>query len=260
ASTQVHDVCVCYGYAIMAMRFTAAGDYAAALNALDSAERLMQRWQVEVDSYQWLIMVKANVWISQGKLSRAQSCIDQLLQGQSCAQLPRPELFPMLPGLAVATQARLYLLAGKAAECLHEIDSWLRQRNNNLSMMLLQLLRGAALRAQNQHTESQQIFLQSGRVLQREGIGLDLLVWVPNLSDSLPQRPDSEPAELSVSLSERELEVLRKIAQGLSNQEIADQLFISLHTVKTHARKINVKLAAKSRTQAIHRAKELQLI
>ncbi len=166
----------------------------------------------------------------------------------------------MLPGLAVATQARLYLLAGKAAECLHEIDSWLRQRNNNLSMMLLQLLRGAALRAQNQHTESQQIFLQSGRVLQREGIGLDLLVWVPNLSDSLPQRPDSEPAELSVSLSERELEVLRKIAQGLSNQEIADQLFISLHTVKTHARKINVKLAAKSRTQAIHRAKELQLI
>lgn len=260
ASTEVHDVSVCYGYAVIAMRCTAAAEYPAALNALDSAERLMQRWQVEADSYQWLMMVKANVWISQGKLSRAQSVIDQLLQGQSCAQLPRPELFPMLPGLAVATQARLYLLAGKPVECLHEIDSWLRQRNHNLSMMLLQLLRGAALRAQNQQLESQQIFTQSARVLQREGIGLDLLFWVPDISDTLSARAETEASGQAVSLSERELEVLRKIAEGLSNQEIADQLFISLHTVKTHARKINVKLAAKSRTQAIHRAKELQLI
>lgn len=61
-------------------------------------------------------------------------------------------------------------------------------------------------------------------------------------------------------LSDRELGVLRKIAKGLSNQEIADQLYISLHTVKTHARKINVKLGAKNRTQAIHRAKELMLL
>jgi LuxR family maltose regulon positive regulatory protein len=50
------------------------------------------------------------------------------------------------------------------------------------------------------------------------------------------------------------------MAMGFSNQEIADQLYISLHTVKTHARKINVKLGAKSRTQAIHRAKELMLL
>jgi ATP/maltotriose-dependent transcriptional regulator MalT len=51
--------------------------------------------------------------------------------------------------------------------------------------------------------------------------------------------------------------VLRLIAQGCSNQEIAEQLFISLHTVKTHARRINTKLGVARRTQAVARAKAL---
>jgi LuxR family maltose regulon positive regulatory protein len=61
-------------------------------------------------------------------------------------------------------------------------------------------------------------------------------------------------------LSIREQEVLVLIAEGNSNQGIADQLFISLHTVKTHARKINAKLGAKSRTQAIVKARERMII
>ncbi len=58
-------------------------------------------------------------------------------------------------------------------------------------------------------------------------------------------------------LSNRELTVLRLIAQGCSNQEIAEQLFISLHTVKTHARRINTKLGVARRTQAVAKAKAL---
>jgi len=54
--------------------------------------------------------------------------------------------------------------------------------------------------------------------------------------------------------------VLKLIAQGMSNQEIAENLFISLHTVKTHARRINAKLAVKSRTQAIIKAREVGII
>jgi LuxR family maltose regulon positive regulatory protein len=64
----------------------------------------------------------------------------------------------------------------------------------------------------------------------------------------------------SSNLSIREQEVLVLIAEGYSNQGIADQLFISLHTVKTHARKINAKLGAKSRTQAIVKARERMII
>ncbi len=58
-------------------------------------------------------------------------------------------------------------------------------------------------------------------------------------------------------LSMRELAVLRLIAQGSTNQEIADQLLISLHTVKTHNRRINRKLSVTRRTQAVSRAKAL---
>jgi LuxR family maltose regulon positive regulatory protein len=60
-------------------------------------------------------------------------------------------------------------------------------------------------------------------------------------------------------LSERELEVLQLIADGLSNREIADRLFLSLNTVKAHTRNIYGKLDVHSRTQAVARAQDLGL-
>ncbi|RPI27074.1 MAG: LuxR family transcriptional regulator [Chloroflexota bacterium] len=61
-------------------------------------------------------------------------------------------------------------------------------------------------------------------------------------------------------LSEREIEVLRLIAQGLTNQEIAEKLFLSLNTVKTHAKNINFRLEVSNRTQAVRRAQEMGLL
>lgn len=66
--------------------------------------------------------------------------------------------------------------------------------------------------------------------------------------------------EMVESLSERELEVLQQIAAGLTNQEIADRLFLSLYTVKAHARNIYSKLGVGSRTQAVARARELEML
>ena len=65
---------------------------------------------------------------------------------------------------------------------------------------------------------------------------------------------------IETDLSTRELEVLLNIADGLSNKEIADKLFVSLNTVKTHTANIYSKLGVKSRTQAISKAKSLNLI
>ena len=63
-----------------------------------------------------------------------------------------------------------------------------------------------------------------------------------------------------LGLSKREYEVLELISQGLSNQEIAEKLFVSTSTVKTHVSNVLAKLDASRRTQAIRRAKELSII
>ncbi|HTZ50709.1 MAG TPA: LuxR C-terminal-related transcriptional regulator, partial [Spirochaetia bacterium] len=74
------------------------------------------------------------------------------------------------------------------------------------------------------------------------------------------RRPDRPGGWASVeALSRRELEILGLIARGLSNQEIADRLFISLSTVKGHNLSIFGKLQVQRRTEAIVRARELGL-
>ncbi|MEZ4989127.1 MAG: LuxR C-terminal-related transcriptional regulator [Saprospiraceae bacterium] len=64
----------------------------------------------------------------------------------------------------------------------------------------------------------------------------------------------------ALNISRREYEVLALMAAGCSNQEIADQLFISLNTVKSHSSNIFAKLEVRRRTQAVQRAKLLGLI
>ncbi|ASS49716.1 MAG: helix-turn-helix transcriptional regulator [Candidatus Fluviicola riflensis] len=63
-----------------------------------------------------------------------------------------------------------------------------------------------------------------------------------------------------LGISKRELEVLELMAQGCSNQEIANRLFVSLNTVKTHSSRLFEKLDVSRRTQAIEKGKRLLLI
>ena len=69
---------------------------------------------------------------------------------------------------------------------------------------------------------------------------------------------DAEVKRLGIT--KREYEVLGLIAQGLSNKEIADRLFVSTSTIKTHTSNLFMKLDASRRTQALQKAKELQII
>lgn len=69
-----------------------------------------------------------------------------------------------------------------------------------------------------------------------------------------------EAALAKLGISKREFEVLELIAAGLSNQAIADRLFVSTSTVKTHVSNVLAKLDAGRRTEAIARARELRLI
>ena len=70
----------------------------------------------------------------------------------------------------------------------------------------------------------------------------------------------NEKAIEYLGLSERELEVLVLVAEGHSNKEIAGKLFVSINTVKTHLQKVYEKLEVSRRTQAVEKAKSLNLI
>lgn len=63
-----------------------------------------------------------------------------------------------------------------------------------------------------------------------------------------------------LGITRRELEILELIAQGMSNREIADKLFVSENTVKTHSSRLFDKLSARRRTQAVQIGKEMGLI
>jgi DNA-binding CsgD family transcriptional regulator len=63
-----------------------------------------------------------------------------------------------------------------------------------------------------------------------------------------------------LGITKRELEILELIAQGMSNREIAEKLFVSENTVKTHSSRLFDKLSAKRRTQAVQIGKEMGLI
>ncbi|HEY6251542.1 MAG TPA: LuxR C-terminal-related transcriptional regulator [Candidatus Angelobacter sp.] len=74
-----------------------------------------------------------------------------------------------------------------------------------------------------------------------------------------PFVPDERKRE-DLGITRRELEILELIAQGMSNREIAQKLFVSENTVKTHSSRVFDKLGAKRRTQAVQLGKELGLI
>ncbi len=92
------------------------------------------------------------------------------------------------------------------------------------------------------------------------GLGL----WVGNRLT----RKKTEPANFQknkkaidyLGISERELEVLELVAKGLSNKEISARLFVSINTVKTHLSHLYEKLEVNRRTQAVEKAKSLNLI
>ena len=102
------------------------------------------------------------------------------------------------------------------------------------------------------------------------GLGIWLGLKLTNKKEVVVVKEVSVPATQSFKLNEerlkhlgitrRELEILELIAAGLSNREIADRLFVSENTVKTHSSRLFDKLSARRRTQAVQIGKEMGLI
>lgn len=96
------------------------------------------------------------------------------------------------------------------------------------------------------------------------GIWVTLKLAKPKKETVIIERQTHAASPLPLSdnheLSKRELEVLQLMAAGHSNAEIAERLFVSLNTIKTHSSNIYEKLDVKRRTQAVEKAKQLAII
>jgi len=188
------------------------------------------------------------------------------------------------------SQAHVYLAQGDPSAALVVLEPWRKQveakgwLDEQLKAMVLQ---AHALQAQSEKDQAVQLLLDALvlaepggfiRLFADEGRPMALLLSQAEAYGRMPDyigkllavcKAEQQSADASYSssvqsllepLSERELEVLRLIAQGLSNQEISGRLFLALDTVKGHNRKIFGKLQVGRRTEAVARARELGLL
>ncbi|OFX87175.1 MAG: hypothetical protein A2W99_07510 [Bacteroidetes bacterium GWF2_33_16] len=83
---------------------------------------------------------------------------------------------------------------------------------------------------------------------------------IDKLKFAIEKKENLKKPTIQLDLSVRELDILKHLSEDISNQQIADKLFISMNTVKTHIKNVFLKLEVNNRTKAIMRAKELGLI
>jgi ATP/maltotriose-dependent transcriptional regulator MalT len=266
--TSLHsqDKQVLYGFLGKASLAANQGDYGEAFVHLREAERVMQQRHIPDTVYRGvLLQTSCQFWLQQGRPELAHEALIRVLRhfrGPQALHAPPAtlELIPRLEYLLVLAevylqraqdpQARLKMMIAQAQRCamqgletelqlaLAEVV-WLSGDHAQARALVQEgLQRVACWRAQQALCEL--------RLRQPE-----LLGWAQSAE---PVGQPATGAEEAL-LSQRELEVLELIAQGHSNQQIAEQLFISLHTVKTHARRIHSKLGVQRRTQAVAKAK-----
>ncbi len=280
------DISVLIGHCVIARLDGASGEFAKAFAELAEAERLMHIWDVPPIYYLAMItLVKCELWLAQGRIDLAEAWLARLGQtytGEHAAA--PPEFHPQLPLHVELQQALLDVIQGQPMlaegrlNVLHENGQ--RTGRQLLSVMAL-TQKVALLLCSGREPDARKVLSQAleaaaGGVYQPfdallknhadwlrgqlqaltcNAVGQQLLTHFPTAAP----RPAVE-SSATEQLSSRELAVLRLIAQGCSNQEISEQLFISLHTVKTHASHINSKLGVERRTQAVARAKAIGVL
>jgi LuxR family maltose regulon positive regulatory protein len=259
---------------------------------LDNAEKIIQEMDhiaLERDVAPWIANQmaawQARIWLAQGKTEDAFQWMDE-----TCIDIDG-DLTP-LHDFDYVVIARILIVQGRLDETTRLLHRLLETAEaGGRTSKLIEVLVLLALSSQAQGDKEQaittlgkaltlaepggfiRIFVDEGPPMAgllyealAHGIAPDYVrrllaafpVAEPGQTD--PSKSQAPESELIEPLSERELEVLQLIAEGLTNQEIATRLFLSLNTVKTHTRNIYGKLNVHRRTQAIARSQELGLL
>ena len=263
------DAYLLFGYVGLAELASQHGDHEQALKLLRRAERQMQWLHVpEVRYHDVLLLAQGNLWLRQGDAAQARQAFLAICRHLEESDYLAPSgFYDLLPRAQLALAMADLALGGQEAAlaALQQLHIACRRCGHYNLATQIRLAQAEALYQAGREEEAEALLRIGAREAGRQQQLRPLLELQQRLPDWLPGDAlwpqASEPAEKGLVtaseslLSKRELAVLGLIAQGHSNQQIAEQLYISLHTVKTHARRINVKLGVQRRTQAVARAK-----
>ncbi|MGA4636294.1 LuxR C-terminal-related transcriptional regulator [Pseudomonas solani] len=281
------DISLLIGYGVLASLEGREGRLSAAFALLGEAERLMHIWDVPPVYYLAMVtLVKCELWLVQGQVELASAWLSRLAETYSGEQAAAaPEFHPQLPLHIELQQAALARIEGRSGEAERRLRALVQRAKESGGVLMAQIAQlhlAQLLQAGGRERDASALLgnalepMAGGALLPfhellshqgpwlREQLLTRPAAEVEALLALLPEteKPTTSEAPLAGgdALSTRELAVLQLIAQGCSNQEISERLFISLHTVKTHARHINGKLGVERRTQAVARAKALGLL
>ncbi len=260
-------------YMLQARLNLAQGDPAGASKALQQIQHLEQTHEVPARTQARSADLQVQFALWQNDLETARRLASQLA--------PAVNAHPFYRYLGL-TPARLLLAMGqrtKAAEQLQSAAETAARNDWGYGLMAVRVLQALAAETSNtalKYLGEALTFAQpEGYIRTFSDIGKPLApllqeaahrnlqpIYARKILAVIEGERPAVPATpgLVEKLSERELEILRLVAAGLSNREIAGQLVISLGTVKTHIHNIYGKLEVRNRAQAITRAQELELL
>jgi LuxR family maltose regulon positive regulatory protein len=228
---------------------------------------------------------QARIWLAQGKLEVASQWVGERGLDPDGEPTYLHEMEYIVFARILIAQGRL----DEAARLLQRLLEAAKAGGRNSRVIEILLLQSLAFQAEGDTTQAMtalqralslaelggfiRTFVDEGPPMARllyealsHGIAPDyvrrLLAAFPVAKPEQTDSPKSQAqdSKLVEPLSEREIEVLQLIAEGLTNQEIASRLFLSLHTVKVHAHNIYGKLGVHNRTQAAARARALGIL
>ncbi|MAT99270.1 MAG: LuxR family transcriptional regulator [Anaerolineaceae bacterium] len=245
----------------------AEGGVAEATTILTKAEQTARQYNFEQQLGE-VTAVQILTLLQQGNLTEA-------------AKLAQEQNLPL-------SQARLHLAQDEPDKALALLEPVYKQaearkwRDKQLKVMVLQAVAHQTLGETEQARQRLgealamaqpggfvRLFVDEGRPLAQLLAEAAAHQIMPNyVAKLLAEFPDDKQSDNTLSstqpliepLSERELEVLQLVAEGLTNREIGEQLFLALDTVKGHNRRIFAKLQVQRRTEAVARARELGLL
>ena len=268
------------------------GEFDNALNYLEKAEQLYSRNPLPNDRP--IPALKTRVWIAQGRLTEALAWVrEQNFSVQDDLSYLREFEYITFARVLIADYKRNHLdstlqeamellkLLLKAAEEgdrnrsvieILNLQALTYEAQNNIQSALISLKKALTLAEPENYVR---IFVDEGMPMARllskvaaQGLMPDYTQKLLSAFEDGEQKvegkpilsPTSRTQTLIEPLSERELEVLQLIAQGYSNREISERLFLALSTVKGHNQNIFGKLEVQRRTEAVARARELGIL